>query len=66
MIIRRLKRRRETFEEMRTRLIAETNAFLNEYLQHPELAVRIPTIPAGVGRFPPSLSVAFWDPVLLD
>jgi hypothetical protein len=66
MISRPFKRRTETFEEMRVRLIAETSAFISECLQHPELAVRIPIIPAGRGQFPPSLTMTFWEPVLND
>lgn len=58
------RQRHETFEEMRWRVIAETSAFLTEYLRHPELAVRIPIIPVGRGQFPPSLTYAFWEPVL--
>jgi hypothetical protein len=51
---------------MRVRMIAETSAYLTECLQHPELSVRIPTIPADSDRFPPSFTMSFWDPVLLD
>ena len=58
--------RSETWEEMRDRLVAETSAFLTEALRHPELIVRIPMIPADSARFPPSLSTAFWAPVLFD
>jgi hypothetical protein len=61
-----LVRPRETLEQMRQRLIAETSAYIAACLRHPELAVRIPTIPAGRGRFPPSLSEAFWEPILSD
>lgn len=61
-----LSRPRETLEQLRQRLIAETSAYISACLRHPELAVRIPTIPAGRGRFPPSLSAAFWEPVLSD
>jgi hypothetical protein len=60
------RRQRETWEEMRRRLIAETSAYLSECLRHPELAVRIPMAPAGNAEFPPSLTAAFWDPILLD
>jgi hypothetical protein len=56
----------ETWEETRARMIAETSSWLTEALEHPERAVRIPTIVAGSGAFPPSLSDAFWDPVLLQ
>ncbi len=60
------RRHEETWEEMQARLVAETSAFITEALRHPELAVRIPMIPAGSGRFPPSLTRAFWDPILSD
>ncbi len=66
MITWRRKRRFETFDEFRARMIAETSAYVTECLRHPEFAVRIPVIRAGAGRFPPSLSVAFWSPVLAD
>ncbi len=56
----------ETWEEMRDRLVAETSAFLTEALRHPELAVRIPMIPADSARFPSSLTSAFWDAVLFE
>ena len=58
------KPRFETWEEMRDRLVAETSLFLTEALRHPELVVRIPMVPADSARFPPSLSRAFWEPVL--
>lgn len=59
-------RRTETYEETRQRMVAETSAYLTECLQHPELATHIPMIPANSDRFPPSFSMSFWDPVLLD
>ena len=59
-------RRSETYEELRLRMIAETSTFITECLRHPELAVRIPMIRADSDRFPPSFSMAFWDPLLLD
>ncbi len=62
----RFKSRSETWEQTRARLVAETNAWLTEALQHPELAVRIPMVPADSARFPPSFSRAFWAPVLLE
>ena len=59
-------RRKETFEEMRARIIAETSVYLTECLRHPELSVHIPAVPVDGRRFPPSLTVAFWDPILFD
>lgn len=49
---------------MRQRVLAETSMFIEECLKHPELAPRIPAIPAGSGRFPASLSHAFWESIL--
>ena len=60
------RRHEETWEELQARLVAETSEFITEGLRHPERVVRIPTIPAGSGRFPPSLSRAFWEPILVD
>ncbi len=60
------ERRRETWEQVRDRMVAETSAFIDEGLRHPELAVHIPVIEAGRGNFPPSLARAFWDPILSD
>lgn len=47
-------------------MIAETSTWLTEALAHPEQAVRIPTIQAGHGDFPPSLARAFWEPLLVE
>jgi hypothetical protein len=66
MVSRPYKPHRETHEEMRIRLLAETSAFVTECLRHPELAVRIPVIVAGRATFPPSLTDAFWEPILND
>ena len=60
------KRVFETFEEMQARLIEETSLYITECLRHPELGVHIPVVPAGWGEFPPSLTRAFWEPVLND
>ena len=66
MVSRSHKSHNETFEEMQTRLIAETSIFITECLRHPELVVRIPIVPAGQAEFPPSLTYAFWDPILCE
>jgi hypothetical protein len=63
---RMLSRRHETLEQQRARMIAETSAFLTECLRHPEYAVRIPIVRAGTATFPPSLTAAFWEPILSD
>jgi hypothetical protein len=56
----------ESWEEVRARIVAETELYLTEALRHPEIGVRIPMIPADSARFPPSLTRAFWEPVLSD
>jgi hypothetical protein len=66
MELRVRRRRSESYEQLRARMIAETSAYLTECLRHPELTVRIPMIPADSDRFPPSFAMSFWDPVLLD
>jgi hypothetical protein len=66
MELRLPRQRDESHQELRARMIAETSVYLTECLQHPELAVHIPMIPADSNRFPPSFAMSFWDPVLLD
>lgn len=66
MKLRLRRRRNESYTELRIRMVTETSAFVTECLRHPELAVRIPMIPAESDRFPPSFTVAFWDPILLE
>ncbi len=66
MLQRREKTGDDLWAELRARMIAETSSWITEALTHPEQAVRIPTIPAGSGTFPPSLAQAFWDPVLFE
>jgi hypothetical protein len=61
---RSFRRRRDDEEQMGPRAVAETSAFITECLRHPELAVRIPMIRAGAGRFPSSFARAFWEPLL--
>jgi hypothetical protein len=60
------KRRTDGRDEAQARAIAETSAFITQCLRQPELAVRIPIIPVGQGEFPPSLSSAFWEPILYE
>lgn len=66
MHVRLIRQPTETLDEVRRRIIEETSAYLTLCMERQELAVRIPVIQAGHGRFPPSLSEAFWHPVLLD
>lgn len=61
-----MEQRPESYEEMRSRLIAETSAYITECLLHPEYATRIPVVPVGKGRFPPSFAISFWKDLLAD
>lgn len=58
------KRRNESRRQMQARIVAETSAYITECLRHPELAVRIPVVPAARAQFPRSLTFAFWEPIL--
>lgn len=60
------KDRDELYQELCARIIAETSAYLTECMRHPELAARIPMVPADSGRFPPSFAMSFWNSLLLD
>jgi hypothetical protein len=60
------RRRDETWKQTQSRIIGETETYLAECLEHPELATRIPVIEAGKGNFPRSMTPAFWDQVLFD
>ncbi len=51
---------------IRRGMIMQTEAFINEGLIHPELAVVIPTIPVGSGTFSRGMSDYFWSRVLGD
>ena len=46
------------------RAVRETEAFLAEYMRNPDLAVRIPVVRVGYGRFPPGLAEEFWRDTL--
>lgn len=53
-------RRRETYEQMRRRLIRETEAALEFALDHPEFHRRIPVVESGVTEFDPALAERYW------
>ncbi|MCG3127549.1 MAG: hypothetical protein CHACPFDD_02411 [Phycisphaerae bacterium] len=63
---RKRRRRRESEDEIRNRVVNETALYLTTCLDHPELAVSIPVIPAGSGEFPRSLAGNFWRHVLFE
>lgn len=60
------RRRNETWEQTRDRIVSETSLFLTEHLQHPEEAVSIPVVPSGREQFPKSLTLAFWSRILFS
>lgn len=64
MQIRRIRRREETYEEYRARIIAETSLYIEECLRHPEYSVRIPVVQADRANFPQSFSRSFWASIL--
>ena len=65
-MIRKRRRKRESLEETRNRVVTETSHYLSQLLDHPEFAVSIPVIPAGTGEFPRSLAGNFWRHVLFE
>lgn len=56
----------ETYEQRRQRMIAETSVFLTMAMRRPELAVEIPVIVSGKGKFPRSMAESFWRRVLSE
>jgi hypothetical protein len=55
----------DTFDAIRRRIIAETEAALTLGLTHPESVLRIPTIEVGTASFHPEFARRFWS-VTLD
>ena len=49
---------------IRARMLRETEAFLEDGLQHPEQYRRIPAIPVGSASFPRGFADAFWSQLL--
>jgi len=60
------RRRPETYEQMRQRLIRETELGLLIGLRRPDQAPRIPAKEVGKGGFDPRYAEAFWNEVLGD
>ena len=54
----------EQWVVVRKRILLQTEQYVALCMRRPELAVVIPVIPVGKGRFPPSLSEHFWSEVL--
>ena len=59
-----LRRRRESLDVVRQRVIHETEAALLYGLHFPERAIRIPTVEVGKRRFDPVFAANFWSRTL--
>lgn len=57
-------RSRESWDEYRKRMLAETSRFIEWGLRHPELVVWIPVKPVDEGGFPRRVADWFWGAVL--
>lgn len=64
MILGGTRRRFESWEVIRARMMRETEYFLEEGLRHPERLRWIPVIPVGTGAFTQRFASAFWSQVL--
>lgn len=62
--MRLLRRRFESLDVVRRRIIHETEAALLYGLQSPDYAVRIPTVEVGKSRFDPVFAAHFWSRTL--
>lgn len=58
-----LRRKRESYEQMRQRLIRETQGFLALGMSHPEAFPHIPTVEVGKACFTRSYADAYWKDV---
>ncbi len=54
----------ELYQQLRRRMIRETEDFLEASLRQPNGQVRIPTIVVGRGRFTPRFARSFWQEML--
>ena len=55
---------KETWEQYRRRILAETSRFIEWGLKHPDEVIWIPAKPAGDGGFPRRVGEWFWTAVL--
>ena len=62
--MRLLRRRRESLDVVRHRIIRETEAALLYGLNSPDHAIRIPTVEVGKSRFNRVFAVRFWAETL--
>jgi len=58
------RRQTESYDEMRRRLIHETEVALLYGLRFPDRSISIPTIEVGKGEFSPVFARHFWNHVL--
>lgn len=59
-----VRRRADRWASIREQSIRETGDYLTACLNHPELAVAIPSAPAAQARFSRKLAEHFWNQVL--
>ena len=59
-----LRRRRESLDVVRHRIIHETEAALLYGLHFPDRAIRIPTVEVGKSRFDRAFAARFWAETL--
>jgi hypothetical protein len=57
-------RDRRSWTVIRRRMIAETEVFLQEGLEHPEQHIWIPAKPVGAESWPPAVAAVFWAQLL--
>jgi hypothetical protein len=59
-----IRSQRESWDEMRKRMLAETSRFIEWGLAHPDEVIEIPAKPVGMGGFPKEVGEWFWETVL--
>lgn len=55
---------RESWQDMRKRMLDETSRFIEWGLAHPDEVIEIPAKPVGMGGFPREVADWFWNTVL--
>lgn len=58
------KRQLIDWRAIRARIIGETGDYITECLLNPDMAVRIPALPADEARWPRDFAETFWRNVL--
>ena len=54
----------ERWAILRQRMLAETEAFLEDALRHPDRCIWIPTKKVGTGGWSPAFASTFWSQLL--